>query len=68
MQDEVRRDVTSKIESTEKYIPPQNLQWRYATVLRVVPPLGPVLVAVIEQLLYAKGSVSLQNYVDISWQ
>ena len=64
MQDEVRRDVTSKIESTEKIHTAAEFTMAIsATVLRVVPLLGPVLVAVIGATLYAKGSVSLLYYV-----
>ena len=64
MQDEVRRDVTSKIESTEKIHTAAEFTMAIsATVLRVVPLLGPVLVAVIGATLYAKGSISLLYYV-----
>lgn len=64
IQDEVRRDVISKIESTEKIHTAAEFTMAIsATVLRVVPLLGPVLVAVIGATLYAKGSISLLYYV-----
>lgn len=64
LQDEVRADIASKLESSEKiHISAEFTMAINNAIIRVVPLLGPVLVAVIGASLYAKGSISLLYYV-----
>ena len=64
MQNEIRDDVISKLDNTEKiHIAAEFTMAINSSIIRVIPLLGPVLVATIGAALFANGSISLLYYV-----